>query len=373
MTLALTKPASKLQSATKHHGKAKAGSDFNVAAHGLRGIASLMVFCAHILSGTAEHVYQANYAYVAAIQKPWHFGTYGVDLFFVLSGFVILPSVMHYSTKEFAIRRFLRLYPLFFVLSIIFVILNGATNEFPKLNTLSAIVSGFLFLNLINGTEQLTPNAWSLTYEVIFYAFTCVSVHFLFKRFNFLGAVSVMFLAGLFWAWHPIVTFFVIGIGIRALHDRAIFLPPVLAKPLEIGSLAGCIYFASQSWFEYSPRDMINPIAIAVMICTGVYFYCASTSGSLTGKLLSGRWVAYLGTVSYSLYLVHPYTYYASRTLFVKFGLFGTNIGLSVLLFYAVTVPITLVATHFVNQFLEVLPYKYFFRQSVYRAAKTGG
>ena len=69
---------------------------FNSSAHGLRGIASMMVFFAHLLGGTAEHIYSGRADYVAFVERPWNFGVYGVELFFVISGFVILPSVMRY-------------------------------------------------------------------------------------------------------------------------------------------------------------------------------------------------------------------------------------------------------------------------------------
>src|SRR3546814_16194799 len=79
---------------------------FNCAAHGLRGIAALMVFSAHLLGGSAEHVYQDHSAYVQFVLRPWQFGVYGVYLFFTISGFVILPSVLRYSKGQLALRRF---------------------------------------------------------------------------------------------------------------------------------------------------------------------------------------------------------------------------------------------------------------------------
>src|SRR3546814_683037 len=82
---------------------------FNCAAHGLRGIAALMVFSAHLLGGSAEHVYQDHSAYVQFVLRPWPFGVYGVHLFFIISGFVILPPVLRYSPGHFALPRFRRL------------------------------------------------------------------------------------------------------------------------------------------------------------------------------------------------------------------------------------------------------------------------
>ena len=81
-------------------------SEFNAATHGLRGIASLMVFWAHLLGGTAEHIYPHNARYTDLIVGPWNVGIWGVELFFTISGFVILPSIMRYSLKDFGERRF---------------------------------------------------------------------------------------------------------------------------------------------------------------------------------------------------------------------------------------------------------------------------
>lgn len=342
-------------------------AEFNSAAHGLRGIASLMVFWAHLLSGTAEHIYTNDKAFFAATRAPWHFGTYGVELFFVLSGFVILPSVRRYTVQQFAIRRFLRLYPLFFVLSVIFVVLNALTDSYPRLNNWPAVVSGFLFLNLFNGTEQLTPNAWSLTYEVFFYVLLCLGFQFIVRKFVPIAAALAIALFALFWFLCPIVTFFVFGVLIRIVHDSGWRMPNAIAWPIEAASCLGCIWFASQGWFGYTRQDLANPVVIGIMLSTALYFLVASQPESLTGRILSARWIIYLGTVSYSLYLIHPYTYFACRTLFKQLGLFGSNIPLSLLAFYVVTTPVTLLLTHYVHRYLEVGPYQAFFHQRIYR------
>src|SRR3546814_7647048 len=86
---------------------------------------------------------------------------------------------------------------------------------------------------------------------------------------------------------------------------------------------------------------MINPVAIGTILSTASYFYFAVSPGSLTGRLLSGPTMAYLGTVSYSLFLVHPYTYYAMRMLFVEMGLFTNHIALSLLFFFLVSTPLS--------------------------------
>ncbi|MBK5264449.1 MAG: acyltransferase [Alphaproteobacteria bacterium] len=344
---------------------------FNGAAHGLRGIAAMMVFCAHLLGGTAEHIYQGHAHYVAFVVRPWQFGVYGVELFFTISGFVILPSILRYSAGQFALRRLLRLYPLFFVLTLFFVLSNTVTHEYPDVNNWRTIIGGFTFTNLLLHTEQLTPNAWSLTYEVMFYILTCLGVTFLVKQRRWMVGGLVLLLSVLFLVRYPIATYFLFGLGIRVLHDRGVSLRRELAWPLEFVAALSCIYFASSGWFTYKPADVTNPILIATMLSTAAYFFLAISPGSLTGRLLAGPATTYLGTVSYSLYLVHPYTYYVMRLLFVKLGLFTDHIALSMLLFFLVTTPVTLLLTHVIHHLIELGPYEWFFRQRVYRVREA--
>ena len=341
-------------------------SDFNTAAHGLRGIAALMVFAGHLLGGSARHIYHADPAYVQAVEAPWHLGTAGVVLFFVISGFVILPSVVRYSPGDFALRRFMRIYPLFFVLSLLFVALNALTHAYPKLNDPLAIFAGLTFTNLFFGTEQLTPNAWSLTFEAIFYGLICLVVYFAVHRPNRVGLLLAVGLSLAFVVYYPIACFFVGGVAIRIAHDRGWRLPKLPARVLELIALACFARFASMAWFAYVPTDFANPIALAILASSLVYFALAVSPDSLTAAALKVKPALYLGTVSYSLYLVHPYTYYVTRELFDKAGLFTHNQLASMALFYAVATPLTLAATHVVHKTLEMKPYQWLFHQRIY-------
>jgi peptidoglycan/LPS O-acetylase OafA/YrhL len=347
-------------------------TEFNVAAHGLRGLAALMVLFAHILGGTARHVYQDNAAYVEAIQAPWYLGTFGVQLFFVISGFVILPSALRYRPREFALRRFLRLYPLFIVLSLAFVALNAATNAYPKLNTWSTIVSGLLFLNLFTGTEQLTPNAWSLTYEVMFYVLVCAVVESSVRhRARFAGSLAIL-MATAFVVALPMALYFVMGVAIR-IASQHLRMPIIPARLLECISLALMIFFASRGHFEYHWRDLGNPVVVGIIVSTGLYFWFAIQPQSLTAVACDNKVMRYFGTVSYSLYLVHPYVYFPVRTVFERVGLFTTDVAGSIALFGAIVAGLSILAAHLAHVTLELWPYQRFFRQKIYRtsAAKT--
>lgn len=344
---------------------------FNVAAHGLRGLAAVMVLFAHILGGTAEHIYSHDDTYVQAVKAPWYLGTFGVELFFVISGFVILPSALRYAPRQFALRRFLRLYPLFFVLSLFFVGLNAATDAYPKLNNIETVVSGFLFINLFTGTEQLTPNAWSLTYEVMFYILMCGVVHFCIRKRSAVGGGMLILASLAFLIAFPIAIYFVMGCAVWLMTRRAWTLP-VNPRLLEAMTFCLTIIFAAQGHFEYRWSDFQNPVVLPIILSTGCYFYFAVQPRSLTAAALDNPPMRYLGTVSYSLYLVHPYSYYVTRWLFVKLGWFTDNVAGSIALFAAVVVLLTLPLTHLIHVSLELWPYRRFFRQNIYREKTRG-
>lgn len=346
-------------------------NQFNAAAHGLRGIASLMVFFAHLLGGAGKHVYNENAFYLDLIQRPWNFGIYGVELFFVISGFVIVPSVAKYTPLSFVARRFVRIYPLFFIMTFVFVVLNAWTHERPDLNDPTTILSALLFLNLFTGSEQITPNAWTLTYEVTFYALICYLFYsFRLSRGHLYKALAIG-MCIVFVGYFPIALYFAIGALIRYLLDTDHVMSGPYAKAMEVMSAACCVYFASEPHFNYTWETMRDPVPPLTMLFTGLYFYFAVSPDSITTALLKrSKAVTYLGVISYSLYLVHPYTYLSCRILFVELGLFSDNVTASMILFFLIATPLTMLVTHIIHVVFERGPYKYIFGNDVYNLAK---
>ncbi len=340
----------------------------NVAAHGLRGLASLMVVGAHIIGGTARHIYQNDASYVEAVRHPWYLGTFGVELFFVISGFVILPSAIKYKPAEFALRRFLRIYPLFFVFSIIFIVANLTTNSYGSNNNITSIIAGLLFLNLFTGTEQLTPNAWSLTYEAMFYVLMCAVVHCAVRRRAWvLGSVAIA--SSLWFVFtFPIALYFLAGVAVRLLLPAS-RLDISVRRSFEIVLFAMMMILASRGHYEYKQSDFHNPIVIPLIIVTGSYFYFAVSSGSVTSVMMDNRVARYAGTVSYSLYLVHPYIYFVLRGIFVRNHWFTADAASSVGIFSVFVVILSIAVTHIVHITLERTPYQWAFRQRIYSKA----
>jgi peptidoglycan/LPS O-acetylase OafA/YrhL len=126
------------------------------------------------------------------------FGSFGVMLFFIVSGYIIPASLERRgSLPEFWINRFFRLVPLFWVLT-------GAVVVLWSLNRLAlpdwifnhpAVVfvgNASLLTNFV-GAPHLVATAWTLPYEICFYAFTSVIFVTRFRRSSWAFA---LFLAG---------------------------------------------------------------------------------------------------------------------------------------------------------------------------------
>lgn len=349
-------------------GQARLSSgEFNAAAHGLRGIASVLVLAAHILGGTARHIYPFEGGYLELIKHPWYFGVFGVEIFFVISGFVILPSAMKYSMGEFAWRRFIRIYPLFFALSILFVLLNYATRAYPHLDNPKTIISGFLFVNLFTGTEQLTPNAWSLSFEICFYVLTTLVVTFAVKKRSPVFGSAALLAAIYFVISFPIAIYFLIGIWLRLTVEPSQLSGP-LSRLTEVVSVALVIWFSSRAHFDYTTwAQFQEPVVLPILVTLSTYFSVALRNDSLTARLLDNPVTRYVGDVSYSLYLVHPFAYFGLRMLFVHYGLFTDNVALSMLLFTFAVFVGSFLLTAVAHALLERWPYQKMFHQKVYR------
>ena len=145
------------------------------AMEGLRGVAILAVFICHYDVLVAQKLpISASIASISGILG--RLGTSGVDLFFVLSGFLIyriaLQPTLHYPA--FVQRRVQRIYPPFLGVLLIFVVaslLAPSSSKIPKSPGLAAVT---LLMNLaffpgFVNVEPIVGVAWSLSYEWYFY------------------------------------------------------------------------------------------------------------------------------------------------------------------------------------------------------------
>jgi len=142
---------------------------------GLRGLAVSLVFLVHYVALIRPWI--AGHDALLAVAGGMHtIGNTGVDLFFVLSGYLIYGSLI--SKKQafgkFIRRRVQRIYPAFIAVFAVYVLLSflfPSENKIPSdLSSASVyIAENFLLLPGIFPIEPMITVAWSLSYEMAFY------------------------------------------------------------------------------------------------------------------------------------------------------------------------------------------------------------
>lgn len=161
------------------------------------------------------------------------FGSYGVDLFFVISGFIIvyIGSTRETRASVFAMRRVERVVPLYWVMTGLTFVLTHipglARNEVSGPYHLAQSV---MFLSWMNGAETypVLNVGWTLEYEVLFYMIAAIAMAFTPRPWLIASIVMwIMVVTGrgtTFFLQNPIMLEFVLGMTIGAYHyDRKSF------------------------------------------------------------------------------------------------------------------------------------------------------
>lgn len=269
---------------------------------GLRGIAALAVVLFH-LNGAAEKSYGAW----APAWVRWLFGQgfLGVEVFFVLSGFVIAYSVRNAVPTfaflgRFALRRLVRLDPPYWVAIALESGLIWATyHEWPAV---SRVAAHLVYAQNIVGAGDILPIFWTLCYEVQFYLFLVAALvvgqHLPRRRQIATAAFVVLFLASLYVRY---------GIGPVGVPGLALirwfqFFLGVLVWWVVSGTasrwwLVAAWVATAAAGLTHRPQELL-PIAISALL-----WWSYRRDGM--ASILSARPWQFLGAISYSLYLLH--------------------------------------------------------------------
>jgi exopolysaccharide production protein ExoZ len=299
------------------------GTDL-LSMEGLRGFAVFLVFLVHYT--TLIDPWTAKQPALHAFADDIHtIGNAGVDLFFVLSGYLIYGSLMARPQPflRYMRRRVERIYPTFSFVFVVYVLLAlalPATNKIPVPATAAAIylLENFLLLPGLFPIEPLITVAWSLSYEVLFYLTIPLLILVLGLRERSAGWRVSLFaafalaiaLACSFWGGPLRLVMFISGILLHeAIRRKRLSLPPGW---VVVTALAGALLFQTMS--------LHGPGAYALKILAlfvAFFLVCLSCFGAPTGlvpRVFSWRPLRWLGNMSYSYYLIHGL---ALKTAFV--------------------------------------------------------
>lgn len=326
---------------------------------GLRGVAVFLVFWVHYSSLIAPWVT----GYSIHISGFLHsLGHLGVDLFFVLSGYLIYGSIIgkpSFSTSMYAKRRVQRIYPVFLVVFAIYIMLSfifPSESKLPEgyVEIVKYILQNLLLLPGVFNIEPLITVAWSLSYEAFYYlVIPCLIFVLKMKSWSvksrviFWVIVSIIgFSASAVWGGPARLLMFISGILLyEAYKNKNI----ILHKGGISYMLIALIVFGLRSIFEINYTFSL----LAVFILFLLLCLCAFNVDSKAYKLLTYAPLRWLGNMSYSYYLIHGLTLKFS---FLILGYFVSSTFSSSTLYYWLWVPLlamTLVASFFLFMIVE--------------------
>jgi peptidoglycan/LPS O-acetylase OafA/YrhL len=290
---------------------------------GLRGVAILLVIGYHFFSRwvpprSAQDLYP--YGDVFARVPLFRFGDFGVELFFVISGYVIAMTLFRCrSLGEFALRRFARLWPAMALCSLLTFLVLRALAAPPFAASALHFVPSLTFIDPVlfravtgnEGFDWMDGGYWSLFVEVRFYAFVALIYFASPARF----APNLLHL-GLASGALQILAYVLRSDGLRVL-TQLLFVAPFLGWFLfgiafflmnrtgpsfrSFALLAvGALQVALQAL-----QDNSIPMAIAGGIIP-LLFFGAFKLPKLQA-MLSRPALRSIGAASYSLYLLHEY------------------------------------------------------------------
>lgn len=294
----------------------------------VRGIAILLVIVLHVSS--AVKGLPEVFSYMAGK------GAFGVQLFFVASAFTLFLSYTgrikkegRLTTRNFFIRRFFRISPMYYLAAIVYAVICyyvPAYNDGKPLVTWK-VLANIVYLNgfLPGAINYLPPGGWSVGVEMVFYC--CVP--FLFYNIKNIKAATIWFVALAFGAalLKLLIRYILIRFSVDYQRPENWFLYFWFPNQAPVFMLGIVLFFALQKYrvksrfkcyagiavstvllliFMYYRRD-IDPLNIIpehtivpIFFAVNIFFLAQCPI-----KILDNRITRFFGEISFSLYLVH--------------------------------------------------------------------
>lgn len=336
----------------------------------LRGMAVLLVIAFHFRQYLNNVYAQADLG-----DRLFGLGEVGVDIFFVISGFIIVYSSRNKERNtplEFSIKRFFRLYPVYIIVLLLLIIFNYAQDY-----STSQIIKSLLFIpndyNSIGPWYGYSINlpAWTLTYEVLFYAIFAVAIFISHKNRTVVSIVLMAFIVCLtqvYFRGHLQLDPITRDAGENSFIRNFTF----LSNPVIYDFIFGM--FIAEFYMRVSNKITENKIFIMAMVCMfwisaaliisgynrgggverwGLYSFALVGSLVMLSKdagIKFGNFWLMLGEMSYSLYINHMVVKKLSGIYLRDFGIYKANGGATLFIILFI---LTFVMSYITYNFIE--------------------
>lgn len=271
----------------------------------LRGLAAVAVMLFHFTTQ-----YDRLFGRSEPLPFSFYYGDFGVELFFMLSGFVIFMTLDRTkSVMDFVVGRFGRLYPVYWVaVGLTFAVVAFASLPGQETTVTEAVLNATMVQRLF-GVRHVDGAYWSLQAELFFYA-AMLALHATGALRRPLTTIGIWIATAYAVEWLLLVPWDAAGtsrlltklqtlLSLKNFHLFAIGLlwyrmrcdGRVSAKPMALAIICLAYRATFDSWIA-----AFIVVALAVLLA-------AAAAGTV--KFLNRRSLVFLGAISYPLYLIH--------------------------------------------------------------------
>lgn len=284
----------------------------------LRFYAALLVAIAHVGVATEEMARSKGLPFTMRYPLDWGLG---VDIFFVISGF-IMYFTMHDRFERpliwwtFLKRRLIRIVPLYWICTTMMLVSILAASHLINHNAVDPIhiLASYLFFPWPNANGEVFPVftlGWTLNLEMVFYFCFAVALT-LPRRIGLLlltvGFFALWLISALaspehwllkFWGWSLILEF-LMGIFLAHLFLKNVAVSVSTTIVTTVAALVLAVVFYQTDSYSYLPRAVTG--GISAILIMGTWTLCRYAPKSRFSRAL-----AVGGDASYALYLTHAF------------------------------------------------------------------
>lgn len=283
----------------------------------VRGVAALVVTVGHGLE-------QWIPGYLAWSTQYFNVGRVGITAFFLVSGYVIGLTLTKQSIRTFAIRRFWRLYPVYWLTTIVFVATSWLSGTWHSEYGLFVILINVTMIQGFFSVASILTPAWTLGSELVFYIQSA-------------GSKAASMLDRSVWLGYAWLLLFFGFAMINVFSGRN--LSGVAPLMLFTSSLGFSVFLwdknRSRHWIGLSVSAVVFVPILGWALLSGSggeWSHFAFSTSYLSGLAMFGVFylkrfslfpcsLLWLGSISYALYLVHVSVFSAFNAISVEGGL----------------------------------------------------
>ncbi|MFV8908094.1 acyltransferase [Serratia fonticola] len=290
----------------------------------LRAIAALLVVMVHTTLKAQSMGFSS---------KVFEIGHSGVDLFFIISGFIMMMiGARENKFSIFMSKRIVRVIPLYYIITSFALVIYIINPSLIRGNQDGITVLNSYLLIPTEGKSFLLSVGWTLSYEMFFYltfsltlfiksSMKGIAASLLLLAFVVLGKASDNVSINTFMS--PILLEFAMGIACFYIYafcsSRINENTRVMLSLLMIISAAAYVFSSEDPLFTIFNNRVID-LAVPMMLVFLAFCFVENKFKTYKSNIIS-RLMAYIGDASYSLYLVHLFALGAIAKAFSTLGI----------------------------------------------------